>query len=98
MADWQNLTEDQQSKLKELLKARLEERGLDCNSIDLEEAGLAGRYRLYVVSGDFAKLDYADRLKLLSDSIAAAWPRADQLRITLQFPLSPDEVPSPTNN
>jgi hypothetical protein len=94
MAAWKNLTSAEKKRLDQALRKALTDRGIDVASTDLEAAGLAGRYRLYVVSQDFSTLDYSDRLAILGDSIKEAWDRFDQLRITLQFPLAPDEVPA----
>lgn len=93
MADWERLTARDQTHLIERLKAGLAERGISAESAALEPSGLAGRYRLYVVAKDFERLDYSERLELLDRVLEEQWDRRDQLRLTLRFPLSPDEVP-----
>jgi hypothetical protein len=96
MAAWKNLTTARQNQLKGLLAAALTQRGYESVDIVLEPSGLAGRYRLYVTAADFGKLDYSERLAVVSGALQEAWPRADQLRLTLQFALAPDEIPAPT--
>lgn len=93
MADWKKLTPAQQAHLKRLLETGLQERGIHVESIDLDPSGLAGRHRLYVVAKDFERLDYSERLEMLDRVLQEQWDRFDQPRLTLRFPLSPDEVP-----
>ncbi len=96
MAAWKSLTTAQRSKLKADLKRALAKRGVTPVDILLEPSGLPGRYRLYVTAEDFRRLDYSERLALVSSALGEAWKRADQLRLTLQFAQAPDEIPAPT--
>lgn len=93
MAAWKSLTKTQLAALSKSLAAGLDERGIEAAQIDLDPSGLRGRYRLYVVSPDFTKLDFSERLRLLQDCVTERWTRPNQLRITLMMPLSPDELP-----
>ena len=95
MAAWQNLAPAQKTQLLRRLRASLAQRGYETVDVVLEPSGLAGRYRLYVTAADFGKLDYSERLAVLSGALKEAWPREDQLRLTLQFALAPDEIPTP---
>jgi hypothetical protein len=95
MAAWKNLAPARQTQLRNLLAAALAQRGYETVDIVLEPSGLAGRYRLYVTAADFGKLDYSERLAVVAGALQEAWPRADQLRLTLQFALAPDEIPAP---
>ena len=97
MAAWKNLTPSEASQRTQGLRDALKERGVDAQTVDLEPAGLAGHYRLFVVSSDFDSLDYSDRLAVIEKALKDAWQRADQLRITLTFALSPAEVPAPAS-
>lgn len=94
MAAWRNLTSADKKDLLKKLRAALTERGIEVSALDLENSGLSGRYRLYVVSPAFQKLDYSERLSVLSSALEEAWEREDQLRLTLQFPLAPDDIPT----
>lgn len=93
MAEWKNLTSRARTALCDALRAGLSERGIDSQSIDLEASGLPGRYRLYIVAPEFANLDYSERLEVVNSVLEERWDRADRLRVTIVFPLSPDEVP-----
>ncbi len=95
MAAWKNLTPAQQTRLRNRLEEALAERGVAPVNIVLEPSGLPGRYRLYVTAADFSRLDYSERLALMSGALNDAWPREDQLRLTLQFAQAPDEIPAP---
>lgn len=93
MAAWKNLTPTRKADLAAQLTSALRERGIDVTAVNLDGSDLPGRYRLYVVSPDFTKLDYSERLSVLASALVEAWEREDRLRLTLQFPLAPDEVP-----
>lgn len=93
MADWNNLTTSELTVLYKSLRNALSERGITATLIHLEPVGLPGRYRLFVVAPEFQRLDYSDRLSILQSCILT-WSRVDQLRVTIPFPLSPEEVPT----
>jgi hypothetical protein len=95
MAAWKNLTSAQQNSLKKRLRDALTERGVKTVGITLEPSDLPGRYRLYVTAADFSRLDYSERLAMLSSALNESWAREDQLRLTLQFAQAPDEIPAP---
>jgi stress-induced morphogen len=94
MVAWKSLTSNEISERKQGLRDALKKRGIRAQTVDLEPAGLAGHYRLSVVSDNFDSLDYSDRLAVIEKALRDAWQRADQLRITLTFALSPSEVPA----
>jgi hypothetical protein len=96
MADWKSLTAAQQKHLRQKLADALIQRGIQADGIVLEASGLPGRYRLYVTAAEFGRLDYSERLAVLANALSEAWPRDDQLRLTLQFALAPDELSTPT--
>ena len=93
MAAWKNLTPGERRKLKTSLLEALSERGIDATRVEFDPSGLPGRYRLIVVAPEFGQLDYSERLAVLWSAIGESWPRVDQLRLTLVFPLDPSEVP-----
>lgn len=97
MAAWKNLSARQIETLRATLVNGLDERGISELNIKFDPSGLAGRYRLYVISPDFEKLDFSERLNIVSETMRESWPRHDQLRITLLLPLSPSEVPAEVN-
>jgi hypothetical protein len=94
VAAWKNLTPTQLVRLRKRLADALAERGVEPLDILLERSGLPGHYRLFVTAAGFSRLDYSERLTVLERALKEAWPREDQLRLTLQVAQSPDEVPT----
>lgn len=74
------------------LREALNDRGIGDARVWLEPTGLPGRYRLRVVSKDFRKLDYSDRLGMVTQALDESWDRHDRLRITLIYPLDLSEA------
>ncbi len=91
MAANKNLKANEIKKLKASVVDGLDEYGIKAE-VDLEPSGLPGRYRLYVVSKDFAKLQEAERQDVLWRVIKDRWTREDQLRITLSLALTEEEA------
>jgi len=91
MAPTKNLKPGQMNKLKASVRSGLREHRIKAK-VDLEPSGLPGRYRLYVVSKDFARLQEAERQDILWRVIKDCWTREDQLRITLSLALTEKEA------
>jgi hypothetical protein len=91
MAAIKSLKVGEIKRLKASVVAGLRDYGIKAEA-DLEPSGLPGRYRLYVVSKDFAKLREAERQDVLWRVIKDRWTREDQLRITLSLALTEKEA------
>lgn len=91
MAAFKRLTSNQKKKLQEALRDGLDEYGIKAE-IDLEASAAAGRYRLFVISEDFAQFNEAERQDVLWRVIKERWARQDQLRITLSLALTEAEA------
>jgi hypothetical protein len=91
MAAIKSLKVSEIKKLKASLVSGLRDYGIRAE-VDFEPSGLTGRYRLYVVSKDFDKLQEAERQDMLWRVIKDRWTRQDQLRITLSLALTEKEA------
>ena len=91
MAQITRLTATQRRKLEEKIDAGLKERKLK-GKASLGTSGLVGRYRLFVISPDFASMPQAERDSLVWRILEEQWQRVDQLRITLCLALTPSEA------
>lgn len=96
MASKPNLTNDEVARLTAAVLDGLREREID-GTVELEESGLPGRYRLFVVSPDFDGLLEAERQEIIWRVLKERWPREHQLRITLSVGLSPAEAEGSLN-
>lgn len=88
---YSRLSRQRLARLQESLASQLAEAGFEV-IVELEESGLRGRYRLFVISNDFERLLELERQDIIWRALKEVWPREDQLRITLSLALTRAEA------
>src|SRR5436189_195602 len=88
---YRRLSVSRKRSLQDALAERLSECGIDA-SVELETSGLAGHYKLYVISDAFDRLLEAEIQDVIWRALKEVWPRDDQLRLTLTLGLTREEA------
>jgi stress-induced morphogen len=91
MAKVASLTKSRLKKLEAAVLTGMDERQIRTESVSLLKSGLAGRFRLVVVSPDFELLPDGERQSIIWGILKENWERSDQLRLTLCLGLTPAE-------